>query len=143
MTAVRPEGPSAGTGPLETPESRYGRTADQRADHKLKVIGAVLGVALLAMVAWFGYDYVSGEKVSAEVIKWSVVSDTKVEAHLEVRKDSGVKGYCTMRSQAASGAEVGRADFRFDQDEGRIDRVVTLRTTGRATNAELVGCHAG
>ena len=61
---------------------------------------------------------------------------------LEVRKDSGASGYCTIRSQSESGAEVGRADFRFDGDETRIDRVVTLRTTARGTTAELLGCHA-
>ena len=65
-----------------------------------------------------------------------------VKVHLEVRKDSGASGYCTLRSQAESGAEVGRADFRFDGDATRIDRVVTLRTTSPGTTAELLGCHA-
>ena len=37
---------------------------------------------------------------------------------------------------------MGRADFRFDQDSTRIDKVVTLRTTARGTTAELLGCHA-
>ncbi|MEU6989670.1 DUF4307 domain-containing protein [Streptomyces sp. NPDC046465] len=126
------------------PEGRYGRsrTADEAADRKLKIIGAVLGVLLLGMVGWFGYDYIDGTKVSGEVIKFDVVSDHAVEAHLEVRKDSDARGYCTLRSQAESGAEVGRADFRFDQRTDRIDQTVTLRTTGKATNVELLGCHS-
>ena len=37
---------------------------------------------------------------------------------------------------------MGRADFRFDQDATRIDKVVTLRTTAPGTTAELLGCHA-
>jgi hypothetical protein len=37
---------------------------------------------------------------------------------------------------------VGRADFRFDQDSSRIDKVVTIRTTARGGTAELLGCHA-
>ncbi|MEV8017777.1 DUF4307 domain-containing protein [Streptomyces sp. NPDC086554] len=126
------------------PEGRYGRsrTADERADRKLMIVGSVLGVILLGVVGWFGYDYVSGTKVSAEVIKFDVVSDKAVEAHLEVRKDADARGYCTLRSQAESGAEVGRADFRFDQQTGRIDKVVTLRTTEKATSVELLGCHS-
>ncbi len=52
-----------------------------------------------------------------------------MQVHLEVRKDAGARGYCTLRSQAANGDEVGRADFRFDQHATRIDKVVTLRTT--------------
>ncbi|MFG2500261.1 DUF4307 domain-containing protein [Streptomyces sp. NPDC048441] len=130
------------------PEGRYGhsrpadeRSADERADRKLKIVGAVLGAVLLVIVGWFGYDYVSGTKVSGEVIKFDVVSDSAVEVHLEVRKDADANGYCTLRSQAEDGAEVGRADFRFDQDTGRIDKVVTLRTKARGTSAELLGCH--
>ncbi|MFD9071249.1 DUF4307 domain-containing protein [Streptomyces lasiicapitis] len=139
MTAVS-GGDSAGTA-LQAPESRYGRSADERADRKLKIVGAALGVLLLGVVGWFGYDSIAGSKVSGEIIKFDVVSDKAVEVHLEVRKDADANGYCTIRSQAENGAEVGRADFRFDQDKGRVDKTVTLRTTKRATSAELVGCH--
>ncbi|MGW7077229.1 DUF4307 domain-containing protein [Streptomyces sp. NPDC054866] len=126
------------------PEGRYdrARSADERADRKLKIIGGVLGVLFLLMIGWFGYDYVSGTKVSGEVIKFDVVSAGAVEVHLEVRKDADAKGYCTVRSQAEDGEEVGRADFRFDQNDGRIDKVVTLRTKARGTSAELLGCHS-
>ena len=124
------------------PEGRYGRSADERADRKLKIIGAVLGVLFLGLMGWFGWHYVVANKISAEMIKFDVVSDTEVQVHLEVRKDEGVKGVCTLRSQAENGAEVGRADFRFDGDATRIDKVVTLRTTSPGTTAELLGCHA-
>ncbi|MEW2179429.1 DUF4307 domain-containing protein [Streptomyces sp. NPDC005406] len=122
------------------PENRYGRSADQRADRKLKIIGSVLGVALLGVVGWIGYGYVSGQGLSAEVIKFKVVSDDRVEVHLEVRKDRDAKGYCTLRSQSEDGAEVARKDFRFDGATDRIDQVLTLRTTSRATAIELLGC---
>ncbi|MFI6492835.1 DUF4307 domain-containing protein [Streptomyces sp. NPDC050564] len=130
------------TASTQLPEGRYGRSADERADRKLKVIGAALGVALLALVGWFGFHYVVGNKISAEVITFKAVSDSAVEVHLEVRKDADAHGYCTLRSQDADGTEVGRADFRFDQDSSRIDKVVTLRTTARGSTAELLGCHA-
>ncbi|MEV0223632.1 DUF4307 domain-containing protein [Streptomyces sp. NPDC050704] len=126
---------------VQLPEGRYGRSADERADHKLKIVGAVLGVALLALIGYFAYYYVGGNKISAEVITFEP-SDTAVQVHLEVRKDAGVQGYCTIRSQAEDGAEVGRRDFRFDQDATRVDKVLTLRTTSRGTTAELLGCHA-
>ncbi|MEE1741821.1 DUF4307 domain-containing protein [Streptomyces sp. BE147] len=131
MTAVREA----------TPEGRYGRTEDQRADRRLKIIGASLGVALLGVVAWIGFDYVGGQGISAEVIKSKIVSDTRAEVHLEVRKDGG--GYCTLRALSEDGREVARRDFRFDQPSDRIDDVVALRTTSRATAVELMGCTAG
>ncbi|UUN28863.1 DUF4307 domain-containing protein [Streptomyces sp. FIT100] len=130
MTAVREQ----------LPEGRYGRSADERADRGLRIVGAVLGVGLLAMVGWFGYDYVGGQRISAEMIKWDVTADDRVEVHLEVRKDKDAKGYCTLRSRAADGGEVGRRDVRFDAPVSRVDQVVTVRTTARATSAELAGC---
>ncbi|MGW2274407.1 DUF4307 domain-containing protein [Streptomyces yangpuensis] len=122
------------------PEGRYGRSADERADRKLKIIGAALGALLLGVIGWIGWDYVAGRSVSAEVIKFQVISDTEVKVHLEVRKDASVTGVCTMVSQDEQHAEVGRADFTFAQRQSRVDEVVSVKTTGRATMIELVGC---
>ncbi|WP_327353798.1 DUF4307 domain-containing protein [Streptomyces sp. NBC_01304] len=127
----------------QVPEGRYGRSADELADRKLKKIGAVLGVLLLAVVGWIGYDYVSGKSAfSGELIKSKVVSDSKVEVHLEIRKDADASGVCTLRALATNGSEVSRKDVTFDRPGERIDEVVTLRTTERATAAELIGCEA-
>ena len=123
------------------PEGRYGRSSDERADHKLKIAGAVLGALLLALVGYFAYHYVGQNKISGELITFQV-SDDSVRVHLEVRKDAGASGYCTVRSQSEDGDEVGRADFRFSGPDTRIDKVVTLRTASRGTTAELLGCHA-
>ncbi|MFC8673851.1 DUF4307 domain-containing protein [Streptomyces griseorubiginosus] len=129
------------TASTQLPEGRYGRSSDERADHKLKIVGAVLGTLVLVLIGYFAYHYVGQNKISGEVIAFDA-KKTAVEVHLEVRKDSGASGYCTVRSQAADGSEVGRADFRFTGDATRIDRLVTLRTTGPGTTAELLGCHA-
>ncbi|MCT9089519.1 DUF4307 domain-containing protein [Streptomyces sp. ASQP_92] len=126
----------------QLPQGRYGRSADQRADRKLKIVGAALAVALLGVIAWIGFDYVGGQSLSAQVIKFKVVSDTSVEVHLEVVKDKNAKGTCTLRAQQTSGDDVGRADFRFDEPVKQIDRVVTITTTSRATAADLVGCQS-
>ncbi|MCB5170450.1 DUF4307 domain-containing protein [Streptomyces bambusae] len=125
------------------PEGRYGRSADERADRKLKIVGSVLGVGLLAVVGWIGWDYVGGQTVSGEVIKFQVVSDSAIEVHLEVRKDTAdTPGVCTLNAQDVDHADVGRADFSFDQRAKRIDEIVTLKTTARATTVELVGCQS-
>ncbi|WP_328961924.1 DUF4307 domain-containing protein [Streptomyces virginiae] len=121
-------------------EGRYGRSADERADRKLKIVGSVLGAALLGVVGWIGWDYVAGQSVSAEVIKFQVISDTEVKVHLEVRKESSVTGVCSLSSQDKEHAEVGRADFTFAQARSRVDELVTLKTTSRAAMIELVGC---
>ena len=129
------------TASTRLPEGRYGHSSDERADHKLKIAGAVLAALLLALVGYLAYHYVAQNKISAEVITFEQQQDA-VKVHLEVRKDAGASGYCTLRSQAESGAEVGRADFHFDGSATRIDKVVTLRTTSPGETAELLGCHA-
>lgn len=129
------------TASTKLPEGRYGRSSDERADHKLKIVGAALGALLLALIGYFAWHYVGQNKISGEVISFDL-EKSAVKVHLEVRKDADASGYCTVRSQAESGAEVGRADFHFDGDATRIDRVVTLRTTAPGTTAELLGCHA-
>ncbi|MCX2926688.1 DUF4307 domain-containing protein [Streptomyces sp. NEAU-W12] len=129
------------TASTRPPESRYGRSSDERADRTLKIVGAGLAAVVLALFGWFGYHYVVQNEISGELISFDV-SKTEVRVRLEVHKDAGVEGYCTVRSQAGDGAEVGRADFRFGGDDTRVDRVVTLRTTSPGTSAELLGCHA-
>lgn len=124
------------------PDGRYGRSSDQRADRKLKIIGAVLGVALLGVVGWSGVSYIAGQELSGRVITWDAVSDHAVKVHLEVIKDTDDKGVCTLRSQAADGSEVGRKDVTIDQRTDQVNTEVTVRTTKRATNAVLVGCTA-
>ncbi|GAA3928432.1 DUF4307 domain-containing protein [Streptomyces gulbargensis] len=124
----------------QLPEGRYGRSADERADRRLKAVGAVLGVLFLALMGWFGWHYVVDSRISAEMIKFDVVSDSEVRVHLEIRKDEGVTGVCTLRSRSEDGAEVARKDVRIDDPAARVDDLFSLRTTARATSAELVGC---
>lgn len=133
MTAVREA----------TPQGRYGRSQDERADRRLRVIGAILGAALVGLIVWIGVDYVGGTDISAELIKSKIVSDDRAEAHLEVRKDKDSDGFCTVRALDAEGVEVARKDFRFDQPLDRVDEVVALRTTSRASAVELLGCTGG
>ncbi|MER5631562.1 DUF4307 domain-containing protein [Streptomyces nitrosporeus] len=122
------------------PEGRYGRTQDQRADRKLRIIGGVLGVAFLAMIGWFGYSYIAGQDVRAEIVKSRIVSDGRVDAHLEIHKDRDAAGHCTIRALSEDGGEVGRKEIRVEESTERIDTVVSMRTTTRATAVELMSC---
>lgn len=125
------------------PEGRYGRSAADtaRSDRRLKVLGAVLGAGFLALIGWIGFSHVSsGNDISGELIKFQVVSDEEVRVHLEVRKDPAVEGVCTVRALSEDKAEVGRADFAFASSDSRVDEVVSLRATARATSAQLVRC---
>jgi uncharacterized protein (DUF58 family) len=122
------------------PGDRYGRSGDARTDRRLKILGAVLGAGLLALLVWFGTAHVGGADVSGSLIKFKVVSGEAVEAHLEVRKERGAEGVCVLRALEPGGAEVGRKEVRVGAGRERVDQVVTVRTTARATSAELLSC---
>lgn len=141
MTAVRPGAPAS------PPEGRYGKRdrrfdpgGDAAADRTLRRVAVVLGVLLLAGVGWLGWRSLTGDQVSAQVVAFKAVSDQAVEIHLEVHKPAGATVVCTLRSQDADHDEVGRKDVRLAQHAGQVDTVVTVRTTGRGTTGELVGC---
>ena len=125
----------------QAPPGRYGRSADAHADHRLRVVATVLGVAAAVLIGWLGYHYVAGTSVSGEVIKFKRVSATAVQVHLEVHKDKGATGSCTLRALNDGHVEVGRKDVRFTPSQTRVDQIVTVRTTESATATELVGCN--
>ncbi|MCC3771885.1 DUF4307 domain-containing protein [Streptomyces sp. UNOC14_S4] len=122
------------------PEGRYGRSADQRADRNLKIVGAVLGVALAGVLVWFGVHYATKADVSAELIRSKPMSETTVQAVLEVRKDKDATGTCTLRALGGDGSEVGRMDVRLDRKEEHFTERVTMRTTQHAASTKLEGC---
>ncbi|WP_329567066.1 DUF4307 domain-containing protein [Kitasatospora sp. NBC_01266] len=127
--------------PGTAPQGRYGRSSDQQADHTLKVVGAVLGVLVLGLVAWFGSSYISTQsKLNGAVPTFNIVSDSQVQAELSVLKDSGTGGTCTIRSQAADGTVVGQLDVPVPKQGTTFVHSITIRTTARGTTAELMGC---
>ncbi len=103
------------TASTRLPEGRYGRSSDERADRKLKIAATVLGAALLALVAYFAYHYIAQNEISAQVVSFQA-SDDAVKVHLEVHKDSGTDGYCTLRSQ---GPTAPRSAGRTSVSPGR------------------------
>ncbi|MDT0265360.1 DUF4307 domain-containing protein [Streptomyces sp. DSM 44915] len=126
------------------PPGRYGRTPSDEAstDRRLRLVGLVLGAALVAFVAWAGFSYINETKVSGELTGFTVNSDEEIDVRLAIRKPADVEGVCTVRAQAEDGLEVGRAEFRFPQQDDSLHRSVTVRTMDRATSAELMGCSA-
>ncbi|CAM5425149.1 DUF4307 domain-containing protein [Streptomyces abikoensis] len=124
------------------PEGRYGRSADARADRKLKIIGAVLGAGLLGVVAWSGIHYITATDVTGQLIRSQPVSDDTVQAVLEIRKDKDQTGVCTLLSLGSDGSEVGRKDVTLDRSEEHFTEFVVMRTTQHAAATKLEGCRA-
>ncbi|MFI9270607.1 DUF4307 domain-containing protein [Kitasatospora sp. NPDC052896] len=129
------------TAPVGAPEGRYGRRDDREADRRLKIVGAVCGALVIGLVAWIGVSYViTNSKLNGEVVTFQVVSDSEVQAQLNVSKDSGTGGVCTIRSQAPDQSVVGQLDVPIPKAGSTFSEIVTIRTTARGTTAELLSC---
>jgi hypothetical protein len=109
----------------------------------LAVLLAALVLGVVAAVGSFVWDRFGGEQVRGQVRTFEVRSDREVELELEVAKTAGARAYCVIRARGADGLEVGR-DVAVLDAEGTDRRVArgtfVLRTSARATTAELAGC---
>ncbi|MFD5141725.1 SURF1 family cytochrome oxidase biogenesis protein [Streptomyces sp. NPDC058401] len=126
--------------PSRSSPSQGSRAEDARKDRTLRIAGAVLGAAAVAFLGWSGTVYVTGQDYSGELVAFDVLSADSVEARVSVRKGADATVVCTLRSLSEAGREVGRKDIGFAEPADTVDRIVRLRTTGRATAVELVGC---
>ncbi|WP_030903419.1 DUF4307 domain-containing protein [Streptomyces sp. NRRL F-5126] len=124
----------------QAPVGRYGRSADERADRKLKIIGAVVGGLAVIGLGYYGFHTIADQSVSGQVVTYEKVNSSEVQIHLQVNKGKSTTGTCTVRAVDADHQEVGRKTVRYDQSKSQIDQVISLRTTGDAVAAELVGC---
>ena len=106
-------------------------------------LGIVLALALGWWTLWTAIWH-ANPAVSAQVLSFSVVSDSEVTVVLHVdRPDPSVAGVCTVISQSENYQQVGELDAAIPPGTERLtDVTVTIRTIARATSASLQSCHA-
>ncbi len=124
------------------PPGRYGRDADAVADRRLRRTAIVLGVLLAVAVSLAGWWYGTRDSVGGDLVSFKVLSDSRVRAELQVYKGADQTVVCTVRSQAVDQSEVGRRQVTVRGHGTTVEARVTIRTTARGTDAELLGCRA-
>ncbi|TQS46529.1 DUF4307 domain-containing protein [Cryptosporangium phraense] len=125
------------------PPGRYGRRRAVRAYPRWLVPALIAVVVVVGLgIAGRLYSTYGDDGVDARVLRYSVASDREVRIELEVsgRRETPLK--CEVRSRAADGTEVGRAEVTIPSGESVITRTVTVTTTQRAVSGESAGCSA-
>ena len=103
------------------PPGRYDDPA-QGAGRLTAVVLAVLVVALVGTAVSTLWTRFGGERATAQVVDFQVLSDRAVRIDVQVTKPDGAAAYCLLRARGADGAEVGR-------------EIVTLAAPGTAGTA--------
>lgn len=103
---------------------------------------AVLALVLVVWTAWAGLHH-SGQQVHAELHGYTVVSDSKVDAVVDVhRRDPSLPVRCTLYAVSAEHVRVGEIPLDVGPSSTTNTRVhASLRTFERAVTAQLEGCH--
>jgi hypothetical protein len=144
-TAIRLRSEREGqVNPVDTApvEARYQRTP--RLSRRARVAFGAAGVlALTGVVAWIGIGQAS-PKLTATVLGYQVTSDRSVDVRFQVDEASAAKpAVCTLRARASSGEEVGRLDVPVPAGEKRQVLTVTVKTSGKAINGDVLECRLG
>ena len=142
--ASRTAAPAVVRGP-RTPEERLRIAARYPRPRRwpLVALGVVLAVLLGSWTLWTA-TWHANPPVSAQVLSFTVVSDSEVSVVLHVgRSDPSVTGVCTVITQSENYQQVGELHAQIAPGTTRLtDVTVTVRTIARATSASLQSCHA-
>ena len=133
----------AGKGPAAAARAampqRYGRP---RRGSRVAVVGASLLVAAAGAVwlVWAATSHATPD-VSAAVSGYEVVSSSRTDVTLEVRRRVGGAVRCEVYAQAEDAAIVGEREVRLEPaDPGTVTTTVSIITERRATTARLREC---
>jgi len=119
--------------------ARYGVGRTSRG--LLAVIVAVVAVflAIIGVITW----RLATPGVQATLLRFTVVSDARVDVTFEVRRDSVSSTVCVLRAQSERHADVGYATVTITPGREYVQSTYPLATSSLATTAEVLGCWVG
>jgi hypothetical protein len=124
------------------PPGRYDEPG-QGSGKLLAVVLTVLAVGLLVLAGSALWERFGGDRATAQVVDFQVLSDDVVRIDVQVTKPAGAAAYCLLRARGADGAEVGReiVTLAAPGTAGEtVRREHELATRDRAVTGEAVGC---
>ena len=127
------------------PPGRYGRRREPgRRRPLVPVVLAVLLVAALGLAAVRLYKQYGDPAYDAQVITYTVITDSQVVIDFRVTVPAGGSAVCLLRARSSDGAEVGHEEVTVTARPG--ERQVTaqhqLATSARPFIGEVLRCRA-
>ena len=119
--------------------ARYGEGRTSRGLLVVVVVVVAVFLTIIGVITW----RLATPGVQANLLRFVVVDDTKVDVTFEVRRDSVSTTYCVLRAQRESHADVGYATVTISPGREYVQATYPLATSSRATTAEVLGCAAG
>jgi hypothetical protein len=107
------------------------------------VVLAALVIALVVSGVTTLWSRFGGDRATAQVVDFQVLSDSVVRIDVLVTKPEGAAAHCLLRARGADGAEVGReiVTLAAPGTRGRtVRREHELATEERAVTGEAVAC---
>ncbi len=101
-------------------------------------VGAVF-LAIIGVITW----RMATPGVQADLLRFTVVSGTRVDVTFEVRRDSVSSTVCVLRAQSERHADVGYATVTITPGREYVQATYPLATSSLATTAEVLGCGVG
>jgi hypothetical protein len=116
--------------------ARYGEDRSRRGTYVLAGVVIAVFLALVALVTY----WVSASGPSSQLIRFTVVSDQRVDVNFEVSRDGHSTTTCVLRAQGEHHDDVGYASVAIPPGPAYLQATYPLATAARAVTAEVLGC---
>jgi hypothetical protein len=100
---------------------------------------SALVVVFLAVIGFVTYRLAT-TGVQSTLLRFSVVSDARVDVTFDVHRDTVTDTICVLRAQDIHHADVGYATVRITRGRAYVQTIYPLATLARATTADVLGC---
>jgi hypothetical protein len=107
----------------------------------LVVVIVTVTLVFLGVIGWITWRMAT-PGVQSSLLRFTVVSDARVDVTFDVQRDSVSDTVCVLRAQSEHHADVGYASVRITPGRDYVQTTYPLATSSRATTADVLGCSA-
>ncbi|MEU4159343.1 DUF4307 domain-containing protein [Actinoplanes sp. NPDC026670] len=126
------------------PPGRYGRRREGGRRRLAPVLAVAIFAVVISGITYAYYDKFGQTDYTADIIGWSIPSDTEMVVEFRVRVPAGGAAMCMVRARDYDGYEVGRqaVTVRAADGGGAVEVSQAVTTESKASVGDVMGCRA-